>query len=105
HAPDPDAHGDGALPAATRTVPEAVPRPPLYTARIDQAGGVVHVRGRVDAFGADLLCRSVGALQQMGHRRIVVHLAPGTTVDDEARARLDQLGGWLAALGVELLIG
>lgn len=50
-----------------------------------------------------MLCRTVTALQQLGHRQIVVRLGPGTVADD-VRALLTDLAARLRIDGVALLL-
>jgi hypothetical protein len=90
--------------AAGRTAEEAVrPRAPLFTARTDPTAGVICTRGHLDREGAEVLCRTVTALQQLGHRQIVVRLGPGTVADD-VRALLTDLAARLRIDGVALLL-
>ena len=80
------------------------PRAPSFTASLDQHRGVVRARGHLDVTAADLLCGSIVALQQRGHRQVTVHLRPLATADDAARELLACLGEKLAAEGVRLVV-
>lgn len=80
------------------------PRAPSFTASLDQHRGVVRARGHLDVLAADLLCGSIVALQQRGHRQVTVHLRPLATADDAARELLACLGEKLAAEGVRLVV-
>lgn len=92
------------LPAAGPTVGEAVrPQPPLFTARTDKTAGVVSAHGQLDLVGAEALCRTVTALQQHGHRQIVVRLG-STTIADDAGTLLEDQVRLLSTAGVRLLL-
>ena len=106
HTPSPAGRPEpGERTGATSTEPaDARPRMPRSTLSTDPSRGRIRVHGAVDGFGADLLCRSVAGLQQMGHREITVELTSWAVADDEARARLARLEGWLAGIGVRLVL-
>jgi hypothetical protein len=79
------------------------PQPPLFTAQTDLGAGVIRTRGHLDPVGAEALCRVVTGLQRRGHRQIVVRLGP-TTIADDARALLSDLGRRLLTAGVGLVL-
>jgi anti-anti-sigma regulatory factor len=95
-AGDPGAWGDRDQPA------EVSAQVPLFTATVNATRGTIGVRGHLDRVGADLLCGSVVALQRLGRRHIGICLAPGATVDAEAREVLAALARRLSGEGVEL---
>jgi len=96
HVPEPATAG--------RTTDEAAqPQPPLFTARTDETAGVISAHGHLDQVGAETLCRTVTALQQLGHRQIVVRLRSATTAD-EARGLLADHARLLRRDGVRLLL-
>jgi hypothetical protein len=92
-------------PAADGQTTEEVvrPRAPLFTARTDPTAGIICTRGHLDRVGAEVLCRTVTALQELGHRRIVVRLGAGTVADD-ARALLTDLARRLLTDSVGLVL-
>jgi len=75
---------------------------PLSTARVDQAQGVIWIRGHLDRVGVDLLWGSVLALHREGHRWIEVRLRPGATMDTDAGTSFSDLARRLSADGVQL---
>jgi hypothetical protein len=79
-------------------------RGPLFTATVNGTKGTIGIRGHLDRVGAELLCGSVVALQRLGHQHIGIRLAPGATLDAEARAALAALARRLSGDGVELKI-
>jgi hypothetical protein len=92
-------------PVAGRTTEEAVrPQPPLFTARTDRIAGAIRTRGHLDRIGAEALCRLVTALQQLGHRQIVVGLGSATVVDEDAEKLLTDHVRRLRSGGVHLLV-
>lgn len=92
------------LPAGGQTTAEAVePQPPLFTARIDETAGVISTHGHLDLIGAEALCRTVTALQQLGHRQVVVRLGSATTADG-AHALLANHARVLHDSGIRLLL-
>jgi hypothetical protein len=80
------------------------PHPPLFTARTDPTAGVISTRGHLDRLGAEVLCRTVSALRQLGHRRIIVRLGTATVTED-AHALLTDLARRLGGDGVGLVLG
>lgn len=79
------------------------PLSPLFTARTDLARGAVRTRGHLDRVGAECLCRTVRALQRLGHRDIAVQ-GPAT-VDEQAREVLAELRAQLSGEDVRLTVG
>lgn len=81
----------------------ARPQPPLFTARTDEADGSIRTRGHVDRVSADVLCRVVTALQQLGHRHVQIRLGTAT-VDDDAHRLLVEHARRLRGDGVRVLL-
>lgn len=77
----------------------------MFTARTDEAAGVVRTRGHLDGVSADVLCRVVTALQQRGHREIDVRLGTATTADGDALQLLADHARRLGSEGTSLLLG
>jgi anti-anti-sigma regulatory factor len=80
------------------------PQPPLFIARTDETAGVIRTRGHLDRTGAEVLCRTVTALQRLGHRCIVVRFGSATVVDDDAGTLLADRARTLRGEGVLLLL-
>ena len=79
-------------------------QPPLFTARLDPARGIVRISGRLDPLSADLLRGTLRALHRDGHRRITVDIGDPGTQDPAARALLATLVTELSEAGVRLTV-
>ena len=86
-------------------LPGADPRPlpPLLTVRPDARTGTLHVRGRLDRIGADLVAGSAEALCREGHRHLHLRLDP-PTADPGELALLCGLVERFAACGVRIVV-
>jgi hypothetical protein len=67
-----------------------------YVETIDEARSTIHVRGRVDRLGADLLRGTVEELSRRGHREITVSMERPHHVDSCAREVLTEMADALA---------
>ena len=79
------------------------PLPPLLVVRPDALTGALHVRGRLDRVGADLVAGSAEALCRQGHRHLHLRLDP-PTADPEQLGLLTGLVERFAACGVRIVV-
>jgi hypothetical protein len=92
-----------ARPSAAEPEADRTPLSPLLVVHPDAHTGTLHVRGRLDAVGADLVAGSAEALCRQGHRHLHLRLEP-PTADPEVLALLTGLVERFADCGIRILV-